>query len=248
MSNKSITKNESIKLSNSEPSKKLLRLIELLNLIPVRVIDRQGIFYESVLKNKGISPTSLIPDVPEMNELVDLIDYVNLERFFDEHTERAPKEAVERYLHFLPMPIQQYLFDQINSDKIELLPYFYDELIQTYRKLRQLLETRFYNPAKSREVFFFRFYLPIKCLLVTNDDITDVIEIRKSFIAEALEGVSLKRLRICPICQKFFWARQLNMTACSKSCANVRRVRKWREKSTEYKYNRFINEQKRARK
>jgi len=56
----------------------------------------------------------------------------------------------------------------------------------------------------------------------------------------ALEGVETRRIRRCPICDKFFYAVRGTQKACSQRCNATRRVRAWREKQSEYEYTRKL--------
>lgn len=58
-----------------------------------------------------------------------------------------------------------------------------------------------------------------------------------------LNGAELTRLKRCPVCSRFFWARRSDQEACAKRCANVRRVRQHRAdagKATERRENRRV--------
>jgi hypothetical protein len=46
----------------------------------------------------------------------------------------------------------------------------------------------------------------------------------------ALAGIEANRIRECRHCQEIFWAKQSNMVACGKRCANNLRARTFREK------------------
>lgn len=59
---------------------------------------------------------------------------------------------------------------------------------------------------------------------------------------EVLIGMEADRIRICPICDLLFWADRKDQSSCSKKCANVLRVQRWRAKSTEYELNRIHKE------
>jgi hypothetical protein len=47
-------------------------------------------------------------------------------------------------------------------------------------------------------------------------------------IMDALRGVEVARIRLCPICGKIFWAGRLDQRCCSGKCSHVRRTRLWR--------------------
>jgi hypothetical protein len=61
----------------------------------------------------------------------------------------------------------------------------------------------------------------------------------KGFL-DALAGAEAGRLRRCPICERIFYALRLTQRACSKRCNQNRRVRQWRNKQSEYEYNRKL--------
>ena len=46
---------------------------------------------------------------------------------------------------------------------------------------------------------------------------------------EALQGLEVERLRICPICSQIFWAGRLDKSGCSENCSRVLRQRRLRE-------------------
>jgi hypothetical protein len=54
----------------------------------------------------------------------------------------------------------------------------------------------------------------------------------------AIEGRDLRRLRVCPVCNRFFVAMRFDQKACRPECANNLRVRKFRKKQPEYVKNR----------
>ncbi len=61
-----------------------------------------------------------------------------------------------------------------------------------------------------------------------------IIEGRGDFIREkflpALEHCDVRRIRMCPICDKLFVALRLDQPACSRKCDNAHRARKFRRK------------------
>jgi hypothetical protein len=71
------------------------------------------------------------------------------------------------------------------------------------------------------------------------------IEFELSPVYKALQGVEAGRIRECKNfnCRRIFWAGRLDQSCCNKKCANIRRVRKWRENYLEvYKQNRLEKE------
>jgi hypothetical protein len=47
------------------------------------------------------------------------------------------------------------------------------------------------------------------------------------FLAALRECRDVKRIRLCPICDRIYWARRVDQPACSKRCNNVRHQRRW---------------------
>jgi hypothetical protein len=45
---------------------------------------------------------------------------------------------------------------------------------------------------------------------------------------QSLNGCDAKRIRICPVCEKIYWAARVTRLACSKECNNTRRQRELR--------------------
>ena len=67
-----------------------------------------------------------------------------------------------------------------------------------------------------------------------------------SQVFEAFQGVEADRIRECENlkCRRIFWAARSDQPCCSKKCANVRRVQRWRDKYQDvYKQNRIAKQQ-----
>jgi hypothetical protein len=52
-------------------------------------------------------------------------------------------------------------------------------------------------------------------------------------------GVEAMRVRVCPLCDRIFWAGRSDQPACSKKCAHTLRTRRWREGYAIYKMQRY---------
>jgi hypothetical protein len=66
------------------------------------------------------------------------------------------------------------------------------------------------------------------------------ITMTKGDISKAIEGVEAARIRLCPICDRIFWAGRIDQPCCRKTCANALRVRRHRERYLKrYKYQRY---------
>lgn len=56
-----------------------------------------------------------------------------------------------------------------------------------------------------------------------------VLRVEVSPFLAMLNGIEAERIRLCPICQKLFWAGRRDKSACSLQCAGAFRQRKLRE-------------------
>lgn len=63
----------------------------------------------------------------------------------------------------------------------------------------------------------------------------------------ALEHGDVKRVRVCPICDKLFFALRLDQPACSLKCGRVYRAREFRRKAKRYEQNRKENRRRKAK-
>jgi hypothetical protein len=59
-------------------------------------------------------------------------------------------------------------------------------------------------------------------------------------IVNGFRRAPVEELGRCPICSRFFWRDRKDQRCCCKACANVYRVRRWRQRYSEsYKLQRF---------
>ncbi|HYP28539.1 MAG TPA: hypothetical protein VE262_17640 [Blastocatellia bacterium] len=66
------------------------------------------------------------------------------------------------------------------------------------------------------------------------------LESKPGFLNEALVGVEIARIRLCPICDSFFWAGRIDASCCSREHANRLRTQRWNKKYLEkYKQQRI---------
>ena len=61
-----------------------------------------------------------------------------------------------------------------------------------------------------------------------------------SLFLQVLETVDRKRIRKCEVCEHYFYANRRNKRVCSERCGTTARVRRHREKGSEYELNRKI--------
>jgi len=57
-----------------------------------------------------------------------------------------------------------------------------------------------------------------------------VVTVRLVGCLQALQGVAVDRIRVCPRCSKLFWAGRRDKSGCSEGCARVLRQGKLRER------------------
>ena len=87
-------------------------------------------------------------------------------------------------------------------------------------------------------------------LISLRIDEEGLIKLIPSPLSAAVDGVEAQRIRECenPKCLRIYWAGRLDQPCCSKECANVRRVKKWRERYRDlYKQNRLSRNPKKGR-
>jgi hypothetical protein len=56
----------------------------------------------------------------------------------------------------------------------------------------------------------------------------------------AVGGVEARRIGICPICRRFYFAIRSDSRTCSRGCGTALRVREWRVNQNKYEYNRKL--------
>ena len=70
----------------------------------------------------------------------------------------------------------------------------------------------------------------LESLVTVRTDPEGRLQIERSRLLEALDGVEIVRIRICKRCRQIFWAGRVDMTCCSSPCTHAERQRRWREK------------------
>lgn len=56
-----------------------------------------------------------------------------------------------------------------------------------------------------------------------------VIKIQLAPFLELLQGIEVKRIRLCPVCGNLFWAGRIDKSGCDEACSRVLRQRRLRE-------------------
>jgi hypothetical protein len=67
-----------------------------------------------------------------------------------------------------------------------------------------------------------------------------IITMKQGDVSKAIVGVEAARIRLCPVCKRIFWAGRIDQPCCTRGCANVLRVRRYREAYlNQYKQQRY---------
>ncbi len=143
--------------------------------------------------------------------LFEIEDYPAIENIYDKirfevKTRNYERTAFQRYTTFLEM----------RAD-IRRIAFFCMEYRKTGRftDIRTLFER--FSLKKGDTGYFSNF--------IIKDDKIDF----ESELIQVLRGVDPKRLRVCPICKKVFWAKRIEASTCSnKKCSNRFHQRKLR--------------------
>ncbi len=88
------------------------------------------------------------------------------------------------------------------------------------------------NPTNSNSAFKHLMSEKIKDEIVTSSVLVSkegIVNFLVSEWAEAIQGANITRLRLCEVCEKFFWAARKDTFACSKKHSKVRQMRLLRE-------------------
>jgi hypothetical protein len=213
-------------------STELLALIELLNLLP-----------------------------PDLEDFLQNISYLR-EKNTDE---KEIRKTFKEFFNNLHIKLRKYLFSrggdrwywgelllyELSSDK-EFLKLVVEE--SAYKKLpestkeflrKSYLVTRMGFDIETK--IFAQWYLRKGKGVFTRPTINKegFLELKNSGLFAAIQEHSIEadRIRICPICERLFWARRRNQEWCSKKCSNTHFQREVRSSSERLNK---INERRRA--
>ncbi|MGI8542826.1 MAG: hypothetical protein ACR2MD_05025 [Aridibacter sp.] len=146
--------------------------------------------------------------------------------------------------------LYKYVFDspEVKNDKIERPHERYKLFCHIYKSIYRIAYFCNYErqringfPKEIQDTALSSFRLAV------NIEIQELIDINyiyfsitsdnkivlKSELIEVLSGIDANRLRICPICNKPYWAKRLEAPTCSKTCSNNFHQRKLRIKEYE---------------
>jgi hypothetical protein len=114
------------------------------------------------------------------------------------------------------------------------------------------------NPQKGELRFSATLPEPAAARVVVNSDGTirivltrveldrDAMNFFRDEFLPALESCDVRRIRVCPICEKLFFAFRLDQPACSRTCGRAYRAREFRRKAKLYEQNRKENRRRKA--
>jgi hypothetical protein len=114
-----------------------------------------------------------------------------------------------------------------------------DKLIRLVRSVRRSLEA---IASRTSSVILDLPPSELKPALFVNPDGTATLvpDPYRQFLDD-LQRIDLHRIRRCPVCpNRLFYAVRRDQGACSPQCMGVNRIRRFREKQSDYEYNRKL--------
>lgn len=115
-------------------------------------------------------------------------------------------------------------------DEFEILDR-YKDFIYYRQKIRFVAqEASYFQKTGRRKISVSSVYQPE--LFTTSFEIgkDGKITFQTDKVIRALEGIDIKRLRICEVCNRIFWANRLEKIGCSDKCNQTLRTRRKRTK------------------
>lgn len=153
-----------------------------------------------------------------------------LQEFFSKHFPRKDHCGLRKYLG----PISETHWD------VALEKYRY--LCETVRALDEIASIGA-KGEKQRQLRHPGAWISVGTTFCINDE--GRIKSTASPFIQAIEGKEANRIRKCPACQKFFWAGRADQPGCGPKCIHALRTRRWREKYQQYKYRKYLAEERR---
>lgn len=226
----------------------LVRLLELVNLVPpdMELPDLEAKAKENLkalqieyfgsdtpigsLSAKTENATEYLKQmIGHAQKGIDRIDHIYKA---SERLDKAVKEslhlvqAIEHGISGLPEPFKKYVefesLKQRNEDA--LIPY---RILYKYNFVKNARENFFkiISYAERGEFPSLPVFGVKTNLRISSDGL---IEIERDEFLRAIEDVEAKRLRLCEICGRIFWAGRLDQQCCSSACAHALRNRRYR--------------------
>ena len=160
----------------------------------------------------------------------------------------APEDFMRRFerSRLAPAPALSTVMDSASRNQPGYARHFLEFVGDVARTLRSIADAASADiPEAMRDIPLMRLYeIPrlARCEVWIRNGVvaTNWFDPFMEFLA-ALQGVEAKRVRQCPVCQRFFVALRKDQKACSKRCNVVRRVRDWRANQGRYEYRRKLS-------
>ena len=177
---------------------------------------------------------------------------------FNDEVVNEINRIIDKWLSTLPELIAKHLinFEPSYGSKHKYLEISrrYQELFRTCGQLISLAETtrgRFHkeNNYQLKNYYYWiePYFDSIQLQTEVRIEADGTARLQKSLFADAIDGIDVRRIRLCGVCETLFWAKRLDQIFCSKACSGLQRIQRWREKSSDYELNRYRSEEKRVR-
>lgn len=121
------------------------------------------------------------------------------------------------------------------------------DMYTLYYETREILDC-FNRYRKNKRESVIRksvsYYLPIQRTIDVNWEFGKIVvqtgssnslESCLDALVWALEGLPADRVRACPVCPNFYWAKKIDSPACSPKHVKVERTRRWRKGGEKYR-------------
>jgi len=200
-------------------SEQLVSVLRIVNLLPLNSslepINVDEINWEDWASESHAQLKASIEGLPK-----DFRDYIALPdkaRAFNEIVKKNNMKRFELYLKE---------YSEIQSAVLR-----FNSFIQYQKNIREII--------RLSEVFIRTktpFHTSISSFTSLSIDAEGHLKVALSFFMEAIDGVDIKRIRQCPVCEKVFWAGRITQKCCSPRCSNTFRARRFRFKTNEEKH------------
>jgi len=166
-----------------------------------------------------------IPDHAEVDRVVVLCCGITSEttaQFFPEHFSLSTRQSKVQELRGA--------LAKWGSSAVEYLLSNREGGIDPLAKLTALLAARdaFYAIAKSESGVVKDLPLPVDKAAALYIE-AGVIKVSLAPFLRVLDGIEARRIRLCPVCEKLFWAGRVDKVGCTEECSRVLRQRRLRE-------------------
>lgn len=151
--------------------------------------------------------------------------------------------AVNLCLDGLPESFQDYVW-QAGEQQLEREYGLYEAMYRyTFaRSSRERLRiiAGFSSQEAAQPRLHFHPALTGQAQIIVDEDGT--LSVANDKFASAVDGVEARRIRLCEICKRIFWAGRINQPCCSTACAHSLRNRRYRARYKDYLVNQHLKE------